>query len=184
VLSFQRFAWPEAGIVKCAPASLGALPVGLSAAQELLLPLAENECFWIGLSAAPATRPIALAVTVELRSGRVIDAISGTAWDADRATSVKVPGTPRIEGIRRADGRFDALVRENATRTEPRCTRVCFRLAAAKRGGGGTAVIMRHSESRDVLLRLVSYATFAKATGRAPPDTLNPDAGYKGWRLP
>jgi hypothetical protein len=35
-----------------------------------------------------------------------------------------------------------------------------------------------------VALRLVDYATFQGETGLAAPDALDPDAAYKGWRLP
>ncbi|MEP6587183.1 MAG: hypothetical protein ABJA84_00300 [Polaromonas sp.] len=182
MLSFQRFARPEAGVVDRAPASLGALPVGLGAAHELILPLADDECFWIGLSVTSATRPIALAVAVELRSRKILDAISGTNWDAGRPTWVIVPDTPRIDGIRRPDGRFEVLARETRDAADGLCVRIRLRIVAA--GGDDKSAAAPDAEICEVPLRLVDYATFAAETGTAPPAPLDPDAGYKGWRLP
>ncbi len=183
-LSFQRFAWPETGLVERAPPSLGALPVGLSAARELILPLAQDECFWLGLSLTSAAQPIALAVGVELRTGKVIDAISGANWRADRSSTVTVPDTSRIEGIRRLDGRLHVFARDTGHSTDLLCARLMLRVAAASAAGHDRSVADLNSKPLDVTVRLVDYATFAMNSGMPLPGPLNTDAGYKGWRLP
>jgi hypothetical protein len=188
IVSFQRFACPGTGVVDRAPASLGALPIGRNAARELLLPLERNECFWIGLSVTPGTAPVALAVAVEQRGGRVLDAISGADWDANRPSTVTVPETLRVTGIRRPDGRLGVFARELADSTGHLCVRLRlrlrFRVARATAGGGAGPVSPVDGEAREAALRLVDYRTFATDTALAPPGPLNLDAGYKGWLLP
>lgn len=182
VLSFQRFAWPEGGAVALAPPSLGALPPGISKSGELLLPLARDECFWIGLSREPATARISFALAVELSNGETLDAISGTSWDADRPCSV-VPGeSARIPGIRRGDGQFSVFAREVSSRTHLVCVRLGL-LLADEPGMTGPGASFATSP-REVDLRLVDYATFASESGLPPPKALNPEAGYQGWLLP
>lgn len=182
MLSFQRFAWPADGVVEHAPSSLGALPVGIGAARELLLPLAQEECFWIGLGANQGAPRIALAVAVELRNGKVLDAISGESWDADKPSTAAVEETRRIEGIRRRDGRIGVFARETRRHANFNC--ICLRFQADASVGAHVIVGTRNSETHVVLLRLVDYGTFAAETGQTPPEPLDPDAGYKGWLLP
>jgi hypothetical protein len=182
VLSFQRFAWPGNGVVEHAPSSLGVLPVGIGAAREILLPLAHEECFWIGLGVSQGVPRIALALAVELRNGKVLDAISGESWNADKPSTVAVEETRRIEGIRRRDGRIRVLARETRNRPDFNC--VCLRFRVAAPVGAHEIVETRNSEACVVPLRLVDYGTFAAETGLTPPAPLDPDAGYKGWLLP
>lgn len=184
MLSFQRFAWPVNGVVERAPSSLGALPVGIGAVRELLLPLAHEECFWIGLSVNPGAPRIALAVAVELRSGEVLDTISGESWDANQPSMMVVAETPRIEGIRRLDGRVGVFARETCGGADLNGVRLRFRVQVAAAGGANEDAGMRDAEAHEVPLRLVDYATFAAETGLTPPAPLDPEAGYKGWLLP
>jgi hypothetical protein len=173
VLSFQRYALPEAGVIGGAPASLGALPIGLTRDGELLLPLAQRECFWIGLSPDTVQR-LALAVGVERDDGTQIDVLSGEAWSASTAKVVDPAGTPRIDGVRRPDGRFDPLLREGAAGLAPQSRRLQI---LVRRLGG-------QAEEHAAVIQLVDYATFTARTGLPPPEALDPDAGYKGWLLP
>lgn len=177
-LSFQRFQWPEGGVVDRAPQSLGALPVGLGPARELLLPLAEDEGFWIGLGVEPQGKTLALAVAAELSSGTVLDALSGAEWNSDRPTMVVVADTPRIEGIARPDKRLQVLARKSGSEPGSGCVAVRLRMGAATPGAA------RDGEAHEIRLRLVDYATYGRETGCPPPDPLDPDAGYKGWMLP
>lgn len=62
-------------------------------------------------------------------------------------------------GPARPDGRFDALC-------PPRCARLSLRFATP------------------AAVRVTTPARYAALTGQLPPDALDPDAGYKGWRLP
>jgi hypothetical protein len=170
MLSFQRFERPTGDVFDCAPSSLGALPVGLSESQGLLLPLAADECFWIGLGLrAPRFPTIEIGLAAEFASGDVVDAISGMAWGAQRPAVVMVPVALRIEGIRRTDGRFKPFMRESSS-VGSSC--VCLRILVAG------------SVWREVLLRLVDYPFFVTETGLPPPGSLDRDAGYRGYRLP
>ena len=171
VLSFQRYALPESGVIEAAPASLGALPVGLSRDRELLLPLAPRECFWIGLSADTA-QPLELAAAMESDDG-LIDVMTGTAWNASTAVRARVPGTSLIDGIRRADGAFDPLLRDDGAGQRPRGRRLQLWVGTI----GERAVT-------PVLIELVDYAAFSTRTGLPAPEALDQDAGYKGWLLP
>lgn len=173
VLSFQRYALPEAGVIGGAPASLGALPVGLSREGELLLPLAQRECFWIGLSPDTGQR-LALAVAVERDDGTQIDVLTGKTWNASAAKVVDPADTPRIDGIFRPDGRFDPLLRDGVAGLAPQGRRL--QLVVRRLGG--------QAEEHAAVIQLVDYETFTARTGLPPPEALDPDAGYKGWLLP
>jgi hypothetical protein len=172
-LSFQRYALPESGVVERAPASLGALPVGLSPDGRLLLPLARRECFWIGLS-VEAVQPVAIAVAAERDDGVMLDVRTGGAWNASSTVFADLADTLRIEGLRRPDAAFEPLLRDDGEGRGPRCRRLHFWIRSGS---------MRPSAPAAVL-ELVDYPTFTALTGLPAPDALDPDAGYKGWRLP
>ena len=177
-MSFQRFARPENGVVAQVPTSLGALPVGLGAAKDLMIPVADGEAFWIGLSVADPSAQIELAVAVELSDGTILDAISGATWEKARCRTVIVPDVQRLVGIRHyADG-FDVFTRTSTSDGLPPCAHLWFHVAVASSNDAQVGEPLR------VALRLVDYATFQAETGLAAPATLDPDAAYKGWRLP
>lgn len=180
-MSFQRFQWPEGGVIERAPASLGALPAGVGRGNELILPLARDECFWIGLSVDPPLSRAALAVAVELRNGETLDAISGTTWNESKHAVVIVPDTPRIEGIRRGDGRLHVFARDTRQACETLCERARFLVVNCSAARQGRA---QDGPEFEVRLRPVDYSTFAAESGTAAPAPLDPEAGYKGWRLP
>jgi hypothetical protein len=183
VLTFQRFAWPSGGVIERAPSSLGALPVGIGVARDLVLPLADDECFWIGVSLAPEVAGRAMAIDVELADGEHIDATTGATFDDERPGLVMLPDTPRIDGIHRQDGRFDVFVRATHHREGRPCRRV--RLDIEPDATIGAAARNRRGrEPFAVAIRLLDYATFTAETGLPPPAPLDVDAGYKGWRLP
>jgi hypothetical protein len=165
-----------------APSSLGALPVGVDDGGRLLLPVAEDEAFWIGLGVSePATR-LDLALAIELTDGRELDAIAGTTWDKDRPETVSVPEARRIEGIHRPDGRVAVFARSPASVENPACIRLGVHAMFGAVGLEGERAPPRHQTS--VVVKLVDYETFRTRTGLAPPSPLDPGAGYKGWRLP
>lgn len=173
VLSFQRYDLPASRIVERAPPSLGALPVGLSHDGELLLPLAAGECFWIGL-ASDRELPVSLSVALERDDGSMTDVLTGAIWDPGAPAHVRVPGSSLIDGVRRADGSFDALFRDDGSGRGPRARRLHILVQA---GGESAAFVIAR-------LELVDYATFHAQSGSAPPAPLDRDAGYKGWLLP
>jgi hypothetical protein len=171
-VSFQRYALPDEPSFDAAPSSLGALPVGFSG-HELLLPLAQRECFWIGLS-KDTPQPLSLTVALERDDGTRIDVLSGKAWSERSATMADLARTPRIDGIRRADGRFDPLQRDDGEGLAPRGC--CLRLLVCDARDRVT--------EQAAVIKLVDYATFTERTGLPPPEAIDPDAGYKGWLLP
>lgn len=179
LLSFQRFQRPQSGLIDRAPSSLGFLPVGWAATREWLLPLADNECFWIGLGESAATPPRWLAVAVEFGSGAARDAVTGEVWQHSRAGMLPVPGTPLIAGIQRPDGTLAVFARTAVPFPASSCVRI--RLYASPqpcleaRCDGDVSMLA---------LRLADYEVFATETGLAAPATLDPVAGYQGWRLP
>jgi hypothetical protein len=67
-LSFQRY--PRAA-GQAVPSSLGALPVGVDAQGAVLVPVADDEAFWIGIEPAPGTRATGLRFVVEASGGAV-----------------------------------------------------------------------------------------------------------------
>ena len=172
VVSFQRFARPEGGMIERPPPSLGALPIGIGERRDLVLPLAVDECFWIGWSRASAANALNAAIAVEVVGGVVLDALTGEPFDEARPATFRVPDTPRVEGIRRPDGGFDVFVRETHDREGHRCRRLRLHVA------GGLP------DPFAVAIRLLDYDAFTAESGQPPPPPLDANAGYKGWLLP
>jgi hypothetical protein len=164
-LSFQRFPLPGSGMIDEAPASLGALPVCRAADGSLLLPLADGEAFWIGLSTDPPGMEAEVSVSALLSDGTAVE-----------EGPIPVAPIARLAGMRRADGRYGAFARA-ATAAHPGCVSLAFR-CRFRRGAG-----RRGARAAELTLLLVDGQTFAAAAGRAPPP-LDPAAGYGGWRLP
>lgn len=106
LISFQRFSRPVGDVVERAPRSLGALPVG-RAANGFLLPVADNEAFWIGAMLSRDSNPCSVTILADrLTGGRVPVA------RLDR------PQTAIIAGIIRPDGRFDIFSRHSISAIE------------------------------------------------------------------
>jgi hypothetical protein len=180
-LSFQRFLLPAGGMVSKAPSSLGALPVGMDRAGDFLLPLADDEGFWIGVEPAAKTSATTLALAARLTDGSARDALSGATWTGDTAgTTVTVDDILVIGGIPCSDGRLLAFARAPASPGEPACHSLLFTFAPSE-----SRQPDRMGESRSrLLLRLVDYEAFCAASGCNAPSPLDPEAGYKGYRLP
>jgi hypothetical protein len=160
------------------PPSLGALPVRTDDSGMLLLPVADDEAFWIGLSVVGSTLRLHLAVAAVLADGREFDAISGGSWDPDQPQTVGIPETRRVDGIHRSDGRTLAFARSASSVESSGCAQLVFQAIPA------TNTPAKERMRNMVSLNLVSYETFGTRTGFAPPDPLDSKAGYKGWRLP
>jgi hypothetical protein len=164
-LTFQRFPRPASGVVAQIPSSLGALPVGVNPKGKYLLPVADDEAFWIGLGESNAGTTV--AILIELADGRLVDAISGEPWSVAKPHTVTVPEQRWIEGIPRPDGQLNVFSRAR-TPMGMACRALRFFIGSAPAAQ----------------LDLVDYATFTRRTGLPAPHPLDPDAGYKGWRLP
>lgn len=175
-LSFQRFRHPPGGRVAQPPASLGALPVGRNALGAWLLPLADDECFWIGMADNPAPSPALLAVRAELGDAALRDAIAGQPWDAGRAGELALPGALWLAGMREAGDAplYSVFSNSRLAPAAQRCIALVFRLRTP--GGHGAGFTTR--------LELVNYARFFGETGIRPPAPMEANAAYQGWRLP
>lgn len=149
--------------------SLGALPVGVSPSLDPVLPVAETEAFWIGLS---ADEPVRVALQVDVIGRGAIDALSGEAWRNAGARSIDAAARAQVAGIAGPNGRWWAFSRI-ATLPAPasRSIRLLVR--------GDRAAV-----TSSVAVALTDYASFTRLTGVSAPAPLDPDAGYKGWRLP
>ncbi len=178
IASFQRYACPRALHFTTAPTSLGALPLGFGLNRQLLLPLAENECFWIGLETVSASVAVLIAAAAELTGNGTIDVLSGNKWNPEHPTTARIPETLRIPGLRCGDDSFRPLARAVTawTGSFAPCRQLLLFSAAADDS--------QVSSKAPVCIRLVDYAIYARETGEPPPDRLDPEAGYKGWRLP
>jgi len=176
LLTFQRFFYPSGGSVDQPPASLGALPVGRNALGAWLLPLADDECFWIGMADNRELAPAMLAVRAELGDAALVDAITGQLWDARHAGELRLPGTAWLAGLRQPGSEPSWTVFSNSSLVPAaqRCISLTFRLRAP--GDQGAGIVTR--------LELVNYARFFSETGIRPPAPMDADAAYKGWRLP
>ena len=156
-----------------APQSLGALPVACPAERNACVPVAEGEALWIGLRIADSRGPVVLAMAAERADGSMIDVLAGTTVRSNEFSSDTVPPRQRINGITRADGGFDVIGRASG-QGGVTCTRLTIRTRS------------QHAQGFEPATRvdLVDYATFERISGRKPPPPIDPNAGYKGYRLP
>jgi hypothetical protein len=162
-VSFQRFRRHNSGKVTEAPSSLGALPVAAVGNGHFLLPLADDEAFWIGLSADEGGT-FSVSIDVQSRDGQV---------KLVTPVPVHIPPDCWLAGLPRDRG-YDVFSRGN----DKAKTAIAI-LSMTARMTVGSADVMRIAE-----VELVDYATFTERTDRAAPEGLDPDAGYKGYRLP
>jgi hypothetical protein len=142
---------------------------------QFLLPVAEDEAFWVGLTAMCAEPRMWVGLSAEVADGRILDALSGEECEPlEPAARIVVPPAAVVPGIRQADGRWSWVFTRIVPRSSPVpvCHTVCLLVESAE---GPWAVTD---------LRLSSYEEFAARTGSEQPEPLNLGNGYKGWRLP
>lgn len=164
VASFQRFELPESGIVTHLPRSLGALPVARLIDGRFLLPVAERDAFWIGLS-SKADIPFLVWVRVRFRQGEVSELAEGERIG---------PSGLRIVGRPIGDGSMAVLSRISQGPTA--AVRDISILASE--------ASLLIGEPAEAVVELVDYDRFSKETSLPPPAQLDPEAGYKGDLLP
>lgn len=163
-VSFQRFDVPRSGLLPARPTSFGALPVGQVEDSQFLLPLADDEAFWIGISSRNGAE-CSVRVSATLKSDAEADLSGG--WKP-------VPPSLQIMGVLTNDHRLTALSRTGYGRV----------------AGIGSIIIFVSVKSTDetekgaIEIQTVDYPTFARLTGRRPPAELDPEASYKGHLLP
>jgi len=137
------------------------------------VPVAEGEALWIGLRSVDSSGPVLLAIAAERADGSIIDVLSGATARDDELSSDTVPPRQRINGIARSDGGFDAIGRDPG-RGGVTCRRLAIRTRS--RGAQGFDAATR--------VDLVDYVTFERVSGGKAPQPIDPNAGYKGYRLP
>jgi hypothetical protein len=132
-LSFQRYPFPPTGVVTALPRSRGALPVVLTAPQQLVLPCPDGEAFWIGVVPSPGERPYALRVLVLIASDHWVDALTGAAADETRPFGAEdLAAWHGIPGIFRGGGRWWAFARDTGDTLVPGCLEVEVRCQPAE----------------------------------------------------
>ncbi|SDY47888.1 hypothetical protein SAMN05661080_03601 [Modestobacter sp. DSM 44400] len=173
-LSFQRYPCPESAVVHELPRSWGALPVAPGGSRSLVVPVADGEAVWVGLSRPPDAPAWELRVLAHLRPGGPTDAVTG-AGGTDAAGDLavlRVPPQRSLEGIARRAGGWWSLTRLAAGPGAPGCSG----LEVWPQPAGGPP-------EPPWTVQLVDPAAFTAQTGAEVPP-LAPDAPYGGWRLP
>ncbi len=146
-----------------APSSLGALPVAGLGRGHFLLPLADDEAFWIGLSADEGG-VFSVSIDAQSRDGQVKPA---------SPTPLRIPPDCRLAGLPRAKG-YEVFSRSSG---KAKTDLAVLTITARMREGGADV-------RRIARIEFVDYATFTARTDHAAPEGLDPNAGYKGYRLP
>ena len=216
-ISFQRFPCPSDGVLEHAMRSWGALPVGSLGDARFAIPLEQHEAVWLGVHLVDDVESpdaACLNITAIRSESTAVDLLSGERDDADRHRErggFYIPTVTGIDGIRRADGRMDAIAGPGAPRVG--VDRLEFGLTASRRherrrrpessgrlaafdapaSGPLPANAACHPDDRamwDVdrrvafVVALLTGAEFTAATGLRPPEPMSDRDPYRGWRFP
>jgi hypothetical protein len=175
-------------VVASAPSSLGALPIGRAQNGELLVPLADDEAFWIGLTRCDPSIEVSLALRVDIDGHRGVDAFTGETWNAREPFAVLVPPVREIDGIRRTDDSRWVFARASGAVSAPKCRALGFAALSGRPAPNDISDFLGQRAPNQIgaaaTVRLVDRAEFQHRTHLAPPSPLDPNMGYKGWRLP
>ncbi len=175
-ISFQRCARPSEGVHYRSPSSLGALPLFACGFNEFLLPIAEDEAVWFGLSTPNAQAPVQLLVKAKTHIQGTLNVCSGRPWQEDSASHRTFLGISTIDGIYRDDQTVWAFQRCASTPGSPTCEELSLQARQHLSRQGEQA-------SKEAGVRFVDYAVFEAAAGYVPA-ALDRNAGYGGWLLP
>lgn len=154
---------------------------GSAGARQCLVPVADAEAVWLGLSLDAAAAPVMLACAVVSACGAPVDAVTGAPWAARRAGRTMVPPSRWLDGVRRPDGRTTAFMRDGPGRAPAGCAGL--HLYGTSEPGepedlasGGLRLLAS--------VWLVAPAEFARRSGCPAPALMRADDAYPGWRLP
>ncbi len=147
--------------------------------RELVLPLADDEAFWIGLSVIQSRARYILQIIVELAEGAMLDALSGEPFQSDGAAIIAVPDIPRVVGIRVDNDLFRVFARATGNREMAACSTLTIRVLEDTSDEPPPA-----DSGKSLRVELVDYETFEAQTGLRRPEPLDPENAYKGWLLP
>jgi hypothetical protein len=206
-LSCQRHPLPDSGVARSVPRSWGALPLLDVGPRQLLVPVPDGEGLWLGLvreTGAPTWPVRVLAVLAG--GGPVVDALTGRA-EVPGGEGLLVPPAHAVLGISRGDGTWWPFTRAAPHAGALSCARLDVMTGspgpvlgppagstgplrqhdhpATTRGPAPPAATRRRPArwSPPVRLELVDPAAF-RAAGGGPVPPLDPDAPYRGQRLP
>src|ERR1051325_11801929 len=98
LISFQRFVRPDDNLVDGIPPSLGALPLAYCRGA-FLLPLAEEEAFWVGVIFPASKTAKSLELTALHSDGR-----------STPAATLQGPGTKFVDGLKERTGNLRRCV--------------------------------------------------------------------------
>jgi hypothetical protein len=136
------------------PRAYGISPVAVVPSGSVVAAVARGEAVWLGLQALNRSRPATVRVRVDGREP--IDAVTGEPWEE------ALVDEPR-----------NYLVTPPDSRLQGRLFRSGDRLTIRSEG----------ATPASVAVEFVPPQVFRERTGIVP-DPLDPDAAYKGWRLP
>jgi hypothetical protein len=160
VFVYLERGYAPAGVLEgdAVPRSHGVAPAAVSEDGEVLAAVGAGEAVWLGFQATDRARPVTLRVRVD--GSPPLDALTGERWEP-AAPGLLCPPRCRLGGVAVKGGRrpFGAVGEERL------------------------AVVAWVPEPAEVPVRLVRPDRFAELTGREP-DAIDPDAAYRGWRLP
>lgn len=180
--------FPQRSIALAAPLILGAIPrsYGLLPTAEVadgagmfgdvvIGAVGEGEIVWLGFTSLSAEPPALIRVRVEEPEPR--DAFTGKPW-ADRSPDCLIcPPDFALSGIRSGE------VSEPFGSAGAGSTGIVQRLTILARTATDRIGEMDWRNATAAPLLLVRPTVFADLVGSAP-EPLDPDAAYKGWRLP
>ena len=146
-----------------APRAYGLSPAAVPPSGPVVAAVASGEAVWLGFQAVDASRPATLRVRLD--RAEPLDAVTGERWDD------ALSNEPRNYLVTPPDSRLTGL------RIPMPPGYVPFR------AGDDLTVRVEGDMPASVDVQLVPPDTFRELTGIiAKP--LDPDAAYKGWRLP
>lgn len=143
----------------------------VEAKNTVIAAVGEREAIWLGFQALNTSRPVVIRVRVE--GPNPLDAITGKPWQNETTqlprNHLLCPPDYCLPGLRLPNGTYrpfgtKALIRGSTTLEE-------INIFAGRPRPVCTAI------------KLVGPGDFSRITGQSP-EPLDPDAAYKGWRLP
>lgn len=144
-------------------------------ADSVIGAVGAGEIVWLGFR--PAGAELASLVRVRVEGPEPLDALTGKPWADCSPDCLVCPPDFALSGIRRGQGCEPFGGAEaTSTGTVQRLT-ILAQATAARRG------TMSWQDAAAVPLLLVRPSVFADLAGSSP-EPLDPDAAYKGWRLP
>jgi hypothetical protein len=146
--------------------------------RVVLVAVAESEALWLGFQAVDRTRPGQVRVRID---GLVnFDALTGGLWIDDSPVHLTCPPQYWLSGTRRQSG-WEAFGTAGApTHNIVQRLTVFARIAQPL---SQDQAVAPWSTANSATLELVRPAFFERVTGEHPTP-VDPDAAYKGWRLP